>query len=198
MGRPARDYPTERSHAPLTADHLARLYGLATADHEFFTRPDCRPEFADRRVAVTLTQGAALHYLDGCTGVKDFDVWTFYAALPGTRPGVFASRTNVHRDFGPSEHGRQRYELTAAPDVRTRMRWERWAREHSGRRVDLYVRPLDVPAGAGVERVVAALRDWLATGSREQGKSRSSSWHLAQKAMILLDPEVRGCRIWPA
>lgn len=30
-----------------------------------------RPEYADRRVAVALAQGAALHYLDGRNGVKD-------------------------------------------------------------------------------------------------------------------------------
>ena len=34
---------------------------------------------------VALGQGAARHYLDGQTGVKDFDVWTFFAAAP-TRP----------------------------------------------------------------------------------------------------------------
>jgi len=31
-----------------------------------------------------LAQEAAFRYLDGCTGVKDLDVWTFYAQIPGT------------------------------------------------------------------------------------------------------------------
>ena len=47
-----------------------------------------RPEYRDRRLAVVLAQGAALHYVDHCHGVKDLDVWTFYAAVPGERfPG---------------------------------------------------------------------------------------------------------------
>lgn len=191
------DSVTERSYAPLTDEQLARLYDVATADHEFFTRPDGRSEFADRRVAVTLAQGAARHYLDGRTGVKDLDVWSFYAALPGTPPGVFGSRRSVHRDFGPSEHGRQRYDLAAAPDARTRKVWAQWAREHTGRRVDLYVRPLDMAADADLTQVVAGLRRWLTAGSRERGAKRSSAWHLSRKAVILLDPERRGFQVWP-
>jgi hypothetical protein len=71
-----------RSFAAFRTQHLRRLVNLANADHEFFTRPDWRPEYQSRRLAVGLAQGAALHYLDGKNGVKDFDIWTFYAGLP--------------------------------------------------------------------------------------------------------------------
>jgi hypothetical protein len=54
----------------------------------------------DKRViAVALCQGAALHYVDGKTGVKDFDVFTFYAAHP-EGPFLIGGRrtlTSAHR-----------------------------------------------------------------------------------------------------
>jgi hypothetical protein len=40
----------------------------------------------DSLVCVALCQGAALHFVDGENGVKDFDVWTFYAARLTTQP----------------------------------------------------------------------------------------------------------------
>ena len=39
-----------------------RLSAIALADRQFITRPEGRPEFADRRVAVVLAQGGAMHY----------------------------------------------------------------------------------------------------------------------------------------
>lgn len=83
---------TLRTFEPLTRKHLDRLAGLAARDHEAFTRPTGRPEYCQRRILVVLAQGAACHYLDclaghdaeARTGVKDLDVWTFYAAIPGT------------------------------------------------------------------------------------------------------------------
>ncbi|PPK64979.1 hypothetical protein V5P93_004276 [Actinokineospora auranticolor] len=46
---------SERSCAPLAEGHLARLYAIAEADHAVFAAR--RPEYLDRRVAVTLAQG---------------------------------------------------------------------------------------------------------------------------------------------
>jgi hypothetical protein len=42
---------------------------------------------------------AALHHLDGSNGVKDFDVWSFYAALG---EGPFPYRWRGTADFGPA------------------------------------------------------------------------------------------------
>ena len=88
----------KRSYAPLTEVHLGRLGDLASQDHRKFTRSDGRSEYRDRKIAVVLAQGAALHFLDKKNGVKDLDVWTFYAAIPET-PFRFGQR-KVHVDFG--------------------------------------------------------------------------------------------------
>ena len=47
--------------------------------------------------------GAALHYLDGTNGVKDFDVWSFYAERGD---GPFPYRWRGTADYGPSKFGR--------------------------------------------------------------------------------------------
>ena len=103
---------SDRSYAPLTRQHLSRLSDLADWDHQRLTGPHGkRPEYADRRVAVVLAQGAAQHYLDcvehaaHCNGVNDLDVWTFYAAIPGLRWP--AAKRHAIADFGPSELGRK-------------------------------------------------------------------------------------------
>jgi hypothetical protein len=66
----------ERSVAPITLDDLARLAELATADRDqLFARHRLLGQrYAQRVLCVALCQGAALHYLDGRNGVKDFDV----------------------------------------------------------------------------------------------------------------------------
>lgn len=184
-----------RSYAPFTDEHLARLSRIAGVDHEYFTRPAGRPEFADRRVAVVLAQGGALHYLYGTRGVKDLDVWTFYAAIPGVR---FPAKRNRHVDFGVSEFGRQRYDFGAAKSSTERAKLERWDR-FTGRRVDLLMRDLDVPPNAPPRVVIGSLRDWLQRGSESRAAKPPSSWHLAKEAMVLIDPRRRrGVTVWPA
>lgn len=195
-------WPSLRSWATLTSEHLGRLAALADADHEFFTRAGGRPEYRSRRLAVVLAQGAAVHYLRGGAGhshrgpgVKDLDIWTFYAAIPGTR--FPADRPETHADFGPSVFGRQRYDLGAARNARERARWQRWS-AHSGRRVDFLMRALRVPVGAPIGSVVKALQEWLAHGDRSTAIPKPSAWYLARQAMVLLDPESgRGDVVWP-
>ena len=68
-----------------------------------------------RVLAVALCQGAALHYVDGKNGVKDFDVWTFFAndgaspAYPVRRRGEGSfegSRSRISRGGLTSLDGR--------------------------------------------------------------------------------------------
>jgi hypothetical protein len=73
-----RDPP--RSNARITKRVLDRLSVIAAEDREDkFARRPRWAVYRDRVLCVALCQGAALHYVDGRNGVKDLDVYTFYA-----------------------------------------------------------------------------------------------------------------------
>ncbi len=185
---------TARSFASLTRSHLNRLAAMADTQHAQFAREGTRQRaWANRRVAVVLAQGGAQHFIDGTNGVKDLDVWTFYAALPGLP--LRCGRYEAHAGFGRSVHGRQLY----PPDFvyRQARTWQ----AYQGRRVDFLVRDLRIDAGAATEQVTAALRPWLTAGSHARGSRlgvHPTPWHLSRKAMIWLAPAAAGEVIWPA
>ncbi len=125
--------------------------------------------FSDRVLLTALCQGAALHYIDGKNGVKDLDVYTFYARHP---TAGFPHRRRKMEDFGESDLGRH-------PDDDPRFR---------GRHVDLMGRVIDVlPTADPVE----AVRDYLSRSAT------TTSRKLAEKAVVVLDPgPLRGHIIW--
>jgi hypothetical protein len=162
-----------RSTAPITRADLRRLGEIARQDRQgMFMSNSNWAAYEGRLLAVTLCQGAALHYLDGRTGVKDFDVWTFFARAPGRPyPDAVLFRRRKMADFGPSAFGRT---STAPP----------WM---AGRRVDLFARSLDVaPSSDSAE----AIRRWLSDGRTP------SAAKLAEKAVIEIEPRP-GRIIWP-
>src|SRR6266568_3717359 len=173
---------TWRTFELLTREHLDRLADLAARDHEAFTRPAGRPEYRPRRLLAVLAQGAARHYLDclaghdpgSRTGVKDLDVWTFYAAIPGT---AFPADARTARE---------------------QALWRRFA-AYQGRRVDFLMRALPVRPGAPYAEIIQAVQDWLRRGAASSQLKKPSAWHLAQKAMVTLTPAPqRGQILWPA
>ena len=181
---------SKRSLAPIEREHLDRLAALADIQHAQFVREGVRAySWANRRIAVVLAQGGARHYLDGTTGVKDFDVWTFYAAIPGMP--LRCGRYETHADFSPSVHGRQQYPTDFEhPQKATWLSYE-------GRRVDFMVRDLHVAVGATTNKITHALRAWLAAGANNRSARTPSSWHLSRQAMIWLEPAEPGALIWP-
>jgi hypothetical protein len=89
-----------RAQELITRADLDRLSEIARTDRDWFFKSYPRYAPYQSRVAcVALCQGAAFHYIDGRTGVKDFDVWTFYYKLPSCR---FPYRRHARKDFGPS------------------------------------------------------------------------------------------------
>lgn len=175
-----------RSHVKLTKRHLARLSKIAAADHESLY--ERRPAYRGRLVAVVLAQGSGLHYLDQTTGVKDLDVWSFFALPPG-EPRFPEDQRKRHVDFGPSDLGRQRYDMSKARTPRQLAQWQKWHREHEGRRVDLMMRGLRCGPKADP---ATALRDWL-----NAGKPGTSPAYLRLKGVILIYPQSRlGEVIW--
>jgi len=116
-------------------------------------------------------QGAAVHFVDHANGVKDFDVWSFYAELTD---GPFPARWRGTADFGPSKFGR----FPGDP-----LRYQ-------GRRVDLIGRSLPVPLAADPAEVLCS---YLSAAHTASAKA------LAAKAAVLIVPSDRaGEIIWPA
>src|SRR5205809_611076 len=93
-----------RSLARIEMTDLLRLAALAVdAEAELFGRnPQGSGRYAGRLLGRALCQGAALHYVNESNGVKDFDVWSFYAQYDWP----FLARWRGTRDFGPSKFGR--------------------------------------------------------------------------------------------
>jgi hypothetical protein len=125
---------------------------------------------AERLICVALCQGAALHLIDGTNGVKDFDVWTFFAARAGEPPFPWRRRRTCV--FGDPRFGRP-------PDKP----------DFLGRHVDLLGRSLE-PAGETTPDAV--LSGYLSRGATETARA------LSEKAVVFLEPADRlGARAWP-
>ena len=154
----------ERSLAPIEDEHLARLAKLVSRAHQELK--DRRPELAGTLVAGVLAQGAAAHRVDPAAGngVKDLDVWLFYARRDGVRKVQERGRALVY-DFGRSSLGRH-------PDDEG----------FEGRRVDILTRTIDARPGADP---ADAVRAWLA-------RSATSPRLLRQRPVVLLWPAARG------
>lgn len=126
--------------------------------------------YADRVVCVALCQGAALHFLDGKNGVKDFDVWTFFAKHPNER--LQAEQRKAHGNFGPSKFGRSPADAG-----------------YIGRRIDFLMRSIDCQPDAGP---LEAISQCLAAGATVSAKA------LAMKAVVVIEPaHLRGRVVWP-
>lgn len=168
LGRPSPS--GTRSRKPITRVDLKKLLFIAQSDvQEFFDRNPRHP-YKDRVIAVALCQGAALHYVDGKNGIKDFDVYTFFARHPRRGYSV-PHRRILQVDFGPSKFGR----------------WGKEKRTFEGRHVDLLWRGIPYSHQGNP---VWAIRDWL-----QEGSYRSTPWWLRQKAVVMLQP-MFGSVIW--
>ena len=162
---------TDYSEEKIEMADLDRLASLAERNRNtFFARRGRWRIYQDRIVAVALCQGAALHFVDRKSGVKDFDVWTFYATHPA---GPFPARIVSHEDFGESKFGRNPNDT---PNYR-------------GRRIDLIGRAINCDVSADP---IQSVRMYLS-----ERRTRSAR-ELARKAVVLIEPKgLRGIVIWP-
>jgi len=106
-----------RSLASIERHDLLRLAELA-ADGEtglFARHPAGAGRYTGRLLCRALCQGAALHYLDRSNGVKDFDVWSFYAERGDGpfRTGGGAQPTTARRSSGDTRQTRRRTQAAA-------------------------------------------------------------------------------------
>jgi hypothetical protein len=163
---------SERSLAVFDAEDLRRLSDIARKDVQRFIagNPAACAELPNKILCVALCQGAALHYIDKTNGVKDIDVWTFFADY-GAKP--WPDRRNaMPYDFGPSKFGRHPDDLG-----------------YIGRRVDCLGKSIACEAGMSP---IEALQHYLRT------QPTGTAHLLAQKAAVIIDPvEHRGQVVWP-
>lgn len=163
----------ERSLAQITRADLKRLLVIARAEREdFFSRHKEYAILYRKRVLCTALCGdAALHYMNGLTGVATFEVWTFYAEHP---EASFPHWHEERHDYGSSrKFGR----LPGAAET------------FKGRPVDLAGRSIEA---SPLDDPLEALQHYLRRGSTPVAR------RLAEKAVVLLDPErLAGYVAWP-
>ena len=165
-------YFSERSYEKIARPDLNKLLLFSHQDREgFFNRyPRWRKLYANRIMCIALCQGAALHYVDGENGIKDFDVWTFFYEHS---KGPFPYRRRVEKDFGISKFGCHPAD----------------AKNFKGRRIDMIGRSLKVRKSTDP---IKAIRNYL---SKPRSKSAKE---LSKKAVVLLTPErYMGKIVWP-
>lgn len=134
-------------------------------------------EFREALELIALCQGGGLHYAVTHRAARSY----LHPPRQGLkdidlwcffrRPG-FHPMWQHHVDFGPSKFGRN-------PEDR----------DYVGRRVDVFGRSISSRPGEDIE---AAVQRWL-----QNGKTGSSPWHLARKAVVAIYPErLRGNILW--
>lgn len=159
--------PKYRSFKRILPSDLRRLCAIAIADRkEFFRKYSKWRIYRNRVLCIALCQGAASHFIDGRTGINDFDVYTFYREHPTVR--WYAKRIGRH-DFGDPKFGRSKDRQSFI-----------------GRRVDVLGRAIKVLAG---ERPRAALLRYL----RERRTKTAQC--LSEKAVVFLQPQC-GTILW--
>jgi hypothetical protein len=160
----------DRSHESITPSDLRRLARIARSDRtDFFERfPRWSKLYSGRFLCAALCQGAASHFVNGKTGVKDFDVWSFFCEISGQ---PMRRRRVVSRDFGHPKFG-------TSPD----------RPDFVGRRVDLVFRSIDCNHGTSP---ITALRQYLTEGRTATAR------FLAGKGAVLIEPaEFAGAIAW--
>ena len=157
-----------RSYQTIETADLRRLAQIAQKDQiEFFeNHPEWARLYSGRKICIALCQGAALHYIDGSTGINDFDIYTFYRKHPAK--DLYPKRIKSY-NFDSAKFGQSQNK----PDF-------------IGRRVDCLVRSIDAVEG---EDVGISIQRYLMGGKTKTARL------LAAKAVILLEPTC-GKVIW--
>jgi len=163
----------KRSFERITKADLRKLARIARSEREeFFERhPEWAMLYRKRLVCVALCEDAALHFVNGSTGVGVFNVWTFYAEHS---EAPFPFQQLLKADFGISKFGRD----AANPDA------------YQGRRIVLRSRSLDCRPG---DNPIEILQRYLRSGETPSARE------LRDKAVVLIEPgQFLGYVVWPS
>ena len=165
-----------RSYVPITKEDLRTLVDVASRSLvDFFRTREHLQHYRDLLATIVLCQGAALHYVDGKNGVKDFDVFAFF------RTPIFDRKLVTPRSSKKLESGLAKFGVHPYDQ----------ARGFRTRHIDFFRKCITrrrVPAGDNAEDV---LRAYLSSGLG------GTPCYLAQKPVVGLWPEnVFGEVLW--
>jgi hypothetical protein len=167
---------SERSRNKINLDDLRFLASLARnwLDTFFSNNQTLRAKFGQKLIAITLCQGAAMHYVDGTTGVKDFDIYFFFSKY---------DKKLINRMPNSVECGINKFGLHPTD----------YRRGYCSRKVDLLRRSIDIDIVKQESgRPDASIKSYL-----KRGRTRTAH-ELSQKAVIGLWPKtILGKVIWP-
>ncbi len=135
----SEDDVRDRSCELIASSDLIRMgqIGLEVLTDFFERCPQWQP-YSNRLLAIALCEGGALHYVNGTNGLKDIDLWAFFAETPGL---AFPWRVGWRRDFGRSKFGRHPRQLAL-----------------EGRPVDIFARSIRCDQTMDT---LGAIRTWL-------------------------------------
>ena len=161
----------ERSYKRIQDSDLQRLADLARKDlNRLFNERPRIAGYKNRLLMLCLCQGAAKHFACGEHGVKDFDVWAFFAESPDLPP--LGIRKPMAVDFGPSRFGRNPKDNL---------------KKFKGRRVDMLRKAIECD-GKNPEKCVRA---WL------KGGKTLSARKVSERPVVVIYPKrLRGKVIW--
>ncbi len=165
----------KRSLVEITDEDLIHLTKLAEQDFDELTiRYPKYEQLREHKIAVCLCQGAALHYIDHTTGVRDFDIYTFFDKAAPIR---WPFRRRAVKDFGSNKFGK----TLCKPGSRESYN------KFKGRKVDILGR--QIPYNGDYQD---SIQEWLRTNNAP------TPYHLSQKAVVVLwPPKDRGDVVWP-
>ena len=129
---------SNRSYEKLRETDIERLLAI---EREWRSSLEQRIEhwrhYAPRLLCVAITQGGALHLIDGRNGIKDFDLYRFFASRhpPNPDPAIYRGRTS--RDFGDASRFGRNLDPHAKPKIKRMI----------GRNVDIFSVALPVEPG---------------------------------------------------
>lgn len=162
-----------RTLETITKTDLRKLARIAREEREeFFGRhPEWAILYRKRLVCVALAGDAALHFVNGSTGLTGFEAWSFYSEHPDA---PFPFQRLVKADFGKSKFGQD----PANPEA------------YVGRRVELRGRSLDCRL---TDDPITVLQHYLRSGETPTARE------LRVKSVVLLEPDdFLGYVVWPS
>lgn len=168
-----------RSYEAITSDDLKQLLKVATKTNRVFFKKNKRFKPKQKSLlAIALCQGAALHFIDGKNGVKDFDIYSFY--VPSSKQGnnriSRLGRVLINRDSKLSKFGKDEHH-----------------KEYVGKKADFMMREIDEDIIKNNNRDAAkCIAAYL-----ERGRTRTATL-LSRKAVVGLYPKrIFSKVIWP-